>query len=156
MLTICQPKVPYASFSETEMLSFWWNLHHWLHRMLSKRCPLQPVMKIATKCQNNKISVSLSASDCLVHRVLSTSTCVSFSLNLSLGHLMTTVQFYERFCGIYHNCVKVQLAEKNFRRTGVTSGERTHMLAFCKGSLTDISSTTIGIRACICNHIHVK
>ena len=35
---------------EMEMSSFWWNFHHWLHRMLSKwQLPVQPVMKISSK-----------------------------------------------------------------------------------------------------------
>ena len=40
------------------MSSFWWNLHHWLHRKLSKRqLSVQPVMKISSKWQHFRFSV---------------------------------------------------------------------------------------------------
>ena len=36
--------------TETKMSSFWWNLHHWLHRKLSKwQLSVQPVMKLSSK-----------------------------------------------------------------------------------------------------------
>ena len=36
--------------TETEMSSFWWNYHHWLHWKLSKwQLPVQSVMKISSK-----------------------------------------------------------------------------------------------------------
>ena len=39
-----------CSITETEMSSFWRNLHHWLHRKLSKwQLSVQPVMKISSK-----------------------------------------------------------------------------------------------------------
>ena len=35
--------------TETEILSYWQNFHHWLHRKLSKwQLPVQPVMKISS------------------------------------------------------------------------------------------------------------
>ena len=38
---------------ETEMTSFWWNFHHWLHRKLSYwQLSVQPVMKISSKWQH--------------------------------------------------------------------------------------------------------
>ena len=37
-------------YTETEMLSFWWNFNHWLHRKLSFwQLSVQPVMKISSK-----------------------------------------------------------------------------------------------------------
>ena len=39
-----------CSITETEMSSFWRNLHHWLHRKLSKwQLSVQQVMKISSK-----------------------------------------------------------------------------------------------------------
>ena len=40
-----------ASFNtETEMLSFWWNFNHWLHRKLSfRQLSVQSMMKISSK-----------------------------------------------------------------------------------------------------------
>ena len=43
--------------TETEMLSFWWNLHHWLHWKLSKwQLPVPPVMKISSKWRHFRFS----------------------------------------------------------------------------------------------------
>ena len=37
-------------FTETEIFSFWWNIHHWLYWKLSFwQLPVQPVMKISSK-----------------------------------------------------------------------------------------------------------
>ena len=45
----------------TEMLSFWWNFHHWLHRKLSKwQLPVQPVMKISSKWQHFHFSIKMN------------------------------------------------------------------------------------------------
>ena len=46
--------------TETEM-SFWWNIHHWLHRKLSKwQLSVQPVMKISSKWLHFRFSDSQS------------------------------------------------------------------------------------------------
>ena len=46
-------------YTETEMSSFWWNYHHWLHWKLSKwQLPVQPVMKISSKWRHFRFSVS--------------------------------------------------------------------------------------------------
>ena len=46
-------------FTETEMSSFWWNFHHWLHWKLSKwQLPVQPVMKISSKWRHFRFSVN--------------------------------------------------------------------------------------------------
>ena len=38
-----------GDYTETEMSSFWWNFHHWLHWKLSKwQLLVQPVMKISS------------------------------------------------------------------------------------------------------------
>ena len=43
--------------TETEMPSFWWNFHHWLHWKLSKwQLPVQPVIKISSKWQHFRFS----------------------------------------------------------------------------------------------------
>ena len=45
--------------TETEMSSFWWNFHHWLHWKLSKwQLPVQPVIKISSKWRHFRFSVS--------------------------------------------------------------------------------------------------
>ena len=45
-------------FTETKMLSFWWNLHHWLHWKLSFwQLSVQPVMKISSKWRHFRFSV---------------------------------------------------------------------------------------------------
>ena len=45
-------------YFETDMSSFWWNSHHWLHWKLSKwQLPVQPVMKISSKWQHSHFSV---------------------------------------------------------------------------------------------------
>ena len=42
--------VPNHTDTETEMLSFWWNFNHWLHRKLSFwQLSVQPVIKISSK-----------------------------------------------------------------------------------------------------------
>ena len=47
------------SCTETEMSSFWWNFHHWLHWKLSKwQLPVQPVMKISSKWRHFRFSVN--------------------------------------------------------------------------------------------------
>ena len=44
--------------TETEMLSFWWNFHHWLHWKLSFwQLSVQPVMKISSKRRHFRFSV---------------------------------------------------------------------------------------------------
>ena len=43
--------------TETEMSSFWWNFHHWLHWKLSKwQLPVQPMMKISSKWRHFRFS----------------------------------------------------------------------------------------------------
>ena len=43
--------------TETEMSSFWWNFHHWLHWKLSKwQLSVQPVMKISSKWRHFRFS----------------------------------------------------------------------------------------------------
>ena len=45
--------------TETEMLSFWWNFHHWLHWKLSFwQLSVQPVMKISSKWRHFRFSVN--------------------------------------------------------------------------------------------------
>ena len=45
------------SLTETEMSSFWWNFHHWLHWKLSKwQLPVQPVIKISSKWRHFRFS----------------------------------------------------------------------------------------------------
>ena len=45
------------TITETEMSSFWWNFHHWLHWKLSKwQLPVQPVMKISSKWRHFRFS----------------------------------------------------------------------------------------------------
>ena len=47
----------YRSITETKMSSFWWNLHHWLHRKLSKwQLSVQPVMKLSSKWRHFRFS----------------------------------------------------------------------------------------------------
>ena len=55
------PTIPGSSllYTETEMSSFWWNYHHWLHWKLSKwQLPVQPVMKISSKWRHFRFSVT--------------------------------------------------------------------------------------------------
>ena len=43
--------------TESEMSSFWWNFHHWLHWKLSKwQLPVQPVIKISSKWRHFRFS----------------------------------------------------------------------------------------------------
>ena len=50
--------VPAMMYTETEMSSFWWNFHHWLHWKLSKwQLPVQPVIKISSKWRHFRFSV---------------------------------------------------------------------------------------------------
>ena len=45
-------------YTETEMSSFWWNFHHWLHWKLSKwQLPVQPMIKISSKWRHFRFSV---------------------------------------------------------------------------------------------------
>ena len=47
-----------TTYTETEMSSFWWNFHHWLHWKLSKwQLPVQPVIKISSKWRHFRFSV---------------------------------------------------------------------------------------------------
>ena len=49
------------NYTETEMSSFWWNFHHWLHWKLSKwQLPVQPVMKISSKWRHFRFSVKIN------------------------------------------------------------------------------------------------
>ena len=49
----------YRLYTETEMSSFWWNFHHWLHWKLSKwQLPVQPMIKISSKWRHFRFSVS--------------------------------------------------------------------------------------------------
>ena len=62
--------IPPAS-TETEMLSFWRNCHHWLHWKLSIwQLPVQPVVKVS---KNDNISVSVNNQWCVkcVHAMTS-------------------------------------------------------------------------------------
>ena len=48
---------PRGEYTETEMSSFLWNFHHWLHWKLSKwQLPVQPVIRVSA---NNGIFVSV-------------------------------------------------------------------------------------------------
>ena len=48
----------FPQYTETEMSSFWWNFHHWLHWKLSKwQLPVQPVIKISSKWRHFRFSV---------------------------------------------------------------------------------------------------
>ena len=48
---------PHILLTETEMSSFWWNFHHWLHWKLSKwQLPVQPVIKISSKWRHFRFS----------------------------------------------------------------------------------------------------
>ena len=58
---ICKLGWPHALLAvmvtETEMSSFWWNFHHWLHWKLSNwQLPVQPVMKISSKWRHFRFS----------------------------------------------------------------------------------------------------
>ena len=45
------------ALTETEMLSFWWNFHHWLHEKLSFwQLLVQPVTKISSKWRHFRFS----------------------------------------------------------------------------------------------------
>ena len=46
--------------TETQMSSFWWNFHHWLHWKLSKwQLSVQPVMKFSSKWRYFRSGVDL-------------------------------------------------------------------------------------------------
>ena len=50
-----------SNHTETEMSSFWWHFHHWLHWKLSKwQLPVQPVIKISSKWRHFRFSVMSS------------------------------------------------------------------------------------------------
>ena len=54
MFLLCLPRL---CNTETEMSSFWWNFHHWLHWKLSKwQLPVQPVIKISSKWRHFRFS----------------------------------------------------------------------------------------------------
>ena len=58
------------SITETEMSSFWWNFHHWLHWKLSKwQLPVQPVMKISSKWRHFRFSDCADIIAALHHNV---------------------------------------------------------------------------------------
>ena len=47
-----------AIYNEMQMLTFWWNSHHWLHWKLSKwQLPVLPMMKISSKWWHFHFSV---------------------------------------------------------------------------------------------------
>ena len=51
--SFCELLCSKCSNTGTEMSSFWWNLHHWLHRKLSFwQHSMQSVMKISSKWQH--------------------------------------------------------------------------------------------------------
>ena len=50
-----------TTYTETEMSSFCWNFHHWLHWKLSKwQLPVQPVIKISSKWRHFRFSVNIA------------------------------------------------------------------------------------------------
>ena len=52
------PRYLYLIGTETKMSSFWRNFNHWLHWKLSFwQLPVQPVMKISSKCRHFRFSV---------------------------------------------------------------------------------------------------
>ena len=54
-----------TSLTETEMLSFWWNFNHWLHRKLSFwQLSVQPVMKISSKWRHLCFSATAVLARC--------------------------------------------------------------------------------------------
>ena len=71
--TPCQLKIYNRTYfmwlyTETEMSSFWWNFHHWLHWKLSKwQLPVQPVMKISSKWRHFRFSVESFLWDVITH-----------------------------------------------------------------------------------------
>ena len=63
---------PSRTYIETEMSSFWWNFHLWLHWKLSNwQLPVQPVIKISSKWRHFRFSV------CNHHGAANRSMCVS-------------------------------------------------------------------------------
>ena len=49
----------YATFTETKMSSFWWNLYHWLHhKLLNWQLLRQPAMKMSSKWQHFRFRLS--------------------------------------------------------------------------------------------------
>ena len=65
-------------YTETEMLSFWWNFHHWLHWKLSKRqLPMQSVMKISSRWRHFRFSVDNSDNGAMCAGRITTSLFVS-------------------------------------------------------------------------------
>ena len=56
--------------TETEMSSFWWIFHHWLHWKLSKRqLPVQPVIRIWSKWRHFRFSEHVTPSNENIFRV---------------------------------------------------------------------------------------
>ena len=54
---VTRPQVNWWTHTETEMSSFWWNFHHWLHWKLSNwQLPVQPVIKISSKWRHFRFS----------------------------------------------------------------------------------------------------
>ena len=70
-------------YTETEMLSFWWNFHHWLHWKLSRRqLPMQSVMKISSRWRHFRFSVDNSDNGAMCAGRITTSLFVSCMLLL--------------------------------------------------------------------------
>ena len=62
--------VPLVVHTETEILSFWWNFNHWLHRKLSFwQLSVQPVMKISSKWRHFCFSVGGAVLWCYVDSI---------------------------------------------------------------------------------------
>ena len=73
-------------FTETEMLSFWWNFNHWLHRKLSFwQLSVQPVMKISSKWRHF----------CLCYRETVTKTLIFETNTNTLRHTQNGRHFAE-------------------------------------------------------------
>ena len=81
-------------YTETEMSSFWWNFHHWLHWKLSKwQLPVQPVMKISSKWRHFRFSVRQELPRCQI--------CLDDKLGLH-ADILRTERCHSR-CQIWHH-----------------------------------------------------
>ena len=77
---LTRPNFSMTLSTETEMSSFWWNFHHWLHWKLSKwQLPVQPVMKISSKWRHFRFSVLVTLR--VARKFLASGLAASIKLN---------------------------------------------------------------------------
>ena len=86
--------------TEMEMLTFWWNFHHWLHWKLTKwQLPVQLVMKISSKWQHFHFNDGWQFADSIFpHIFLTDNVCFSIKISVFFQNVQLATSPSQHVC----------------------------------------------------------